>query len=85
MIIQMFIPIEIDTKKIPPRNEWKELSVAQLIDVKNQMMDVYYAMRQSKATFANQYQIFINEIDALIARRDAERLAAEAAEKEDQG
>ena len=61
-----------EENKIPPRNTWRELSINQLYDVKYQMTEMYYKMRGAGATFANQYQTFISEIDALILRKTAE-------------
>ncbi len=58
--------------KIPPKSEWPEMSITQLFDVKTQMMDRYYAMRQTGASFAEQYRKFISDVDALIARKQRE-------------
>ena len=62
---------------IPPKSEWKNLSVNQLYDIKIQMMNIYYNMRSANATFANQYMNFINELDSVI-------LHVSSAEKEEQ-
>lgn len=59
--------------KIPPRSEWFEMSVQQLFDVKYQMTDRYYSLMRINASFASQYKKFIDELDALIAKRENER------------
>ena len=55
--------------KIPPKNEWNDLSTTQLYEVKSKMMDVYYNMRMSNASFANQYKMFIDELSTLIEKK----------------
>jgi hypothetical protein len=62
-----------DEKIIPPKAEWREMTVVQLMDVKYLMNEKYYAMRSIDASFANQYLKFISEIDALIARKSQEQ------------
>jgi hypothetical protein len=62
----------MEPNKIPPKSEWKDMSIFQLIDVRDQMMNTYFSMRRISASFAPQYAIFISELDALIARRQAE-------------
>lgn len=68
-------------QKIPPRNEWVNMSVTQLLELKSNMQDLYYNMRSINASFAPQYGRFISEIDALIQRRDRERALAEHQEQ----
>jgi len=67
--------------KIIPRSEWSKLSVNQLYDNRNKLMDLYYNMRGANATFAEQYKKFITEIDALIKRRESEQLNEQLAEQ----
>ena len=67
---------------LPPKSEWPKLSINQLYDVKSQMMETYIKMRASNASFANQYMSFVNELDALICRREAEALAEEPADRD---
>lgn len=62
----------MDSTKIPAKSEWQKLSIAALYDVKSDMMEVYYNMRSSNASFANQYMTFVRELDALIQRRERE-------------
>ncbi len=56
--------------KIPPRTEWKDLSVMQLYELKTNMMNRYYSLRSINASFAEQYVKFLQEIDALILSRE---------------
>jgi hypothetical protein len=58
--------------EIPPKSEWREMSIPQLLDVKLLMNDRYFAMRSINASFANQYLQFVGEIDALIQRKQEE-------------
>lgn len=71
-----------EEQKIIPRSEWNKLSVNQLYDNRNKLMDLYYNMRGASATFAEQYKKFIAEIDALIKRREQELLLDQERERE---
>ena len=66
--------------KIPPKADWGKLNIAQLYDVKSQIADTYFNLRRISASFAPQYLQFINEVDALIKKREN----AEQAEKDGQ-
>lgn len=59
--------------QLKPKSEWTEMTVQQLYEMKTQMTNLYYDMRYSGATFANQYLGYINDIDTLIARKEAEQ------------
>lgn len=61
-----------DKKTLPPKSEWKDMSVNQLLDLKIDLYNIYYSLRSSGASFANQYLGFIGELDALILRKQAE-------------
>lgn len=61
-----------DKKTLPPKSEWKDMSISQLLDLKIDLHNIYYGLRSSGASFANQYMGFINELDALILRKQAE-------------
>jgi hypothetical protein len=63
----------MEINQIPPRSEWKNLSILQLYEVKTQLMNTYLNMRQISASFYEQYAKFISEIDGLIRAREAER------------
>ena len=63
----------MEPNQIPPKSEWAEMSVDQLLDVKLKMSDTYYKMRSINSSFSNQYLKFISELDVLILRREAER------------
>jgi hypothetical protein len=64
----------MEQPKIPPKTEWRTLSISQLYDVKMQMMNRFYDMRSINASFSGQYKIFISELDGLIQMREAEAL-----------
>lgn len=72
----------MEPNKIPPKSEWKDMSIFQLMDVREMMVETYYNMRRISASFAPQYATFISELDALIARRQAE-LEAERESNQD--
>lgn len=58
-----------EQQKIPPKTEWLEMTINQLMDVKSAMSERYYSMRGINASFANQYLKFIGDLDALIERK----------------
>ena len=58
--------------KLRPKSEWNDLTLMQLYDLKTQMMNLYFDTRYSGATYANQYLGYVNEIDSLIQRKEAE-------------
>lgn len=63
----------MEDNQIPPKSEWKNLSILQLYDTKTQLVNRYFNMRQINASFAEQYRKFISEIDDLIRAREAEK------------
>ena len=58
---------------IPPKSEWKDMTLMQLYEVKSNLMDVLYGMRSIKASFSGQYSKFIAELDALILRKQQDQ------------
>lgn len=74
----------MEASKIPGRNEWNGLTITQLYETKSQLTTLYYNMRGAGASYANQYLTFINEVDALIQRREFEALQAEAEQANEQ-
>lgn len=58
-------------QKIPPRNTWNKLSINELYAVKSDMLTLFYNARGASASYAAQYGAFVNEIDALIAQKQA--------------
>lgn len=60
---------------IPPKSDWKNLSITELYDTKTKLTNRYFDMRALNAGFAEQYRKFILEIDEMISRREAEREA----------
>lgn len=72
---------KVEPDPIPPRSEWRELSINQLYDAKSKMQDKYYGLRQIGASFANQFKTFVDELEALIQRRHQE--AQDASRDED--
>lgn len=58
--------------EIPPKTEWKNLSIHQLYDVKTQLMNLYYGMNGVRASFAGQYKKFISDVEVLIRAKEAE-------------
>jgi hypothetical protein len=61
-----------DKKSLPSKSEWKDMSINQLLDLKIDLYNIYYGLRASGASFANQYLGFIGELDALVLRKQAE-------------
>jgi hypothetical protein len=59
--------------QLKPKSEWKDMTTQQLYELKTQMTNLYYDMRYSSATFSNQYLGYVNDIDKLIAFKEAEQ------------
>jgi hypothetical protein len=68
----------MEKTKIPPKSEWRNLSINQLYDVKSQMSSTYYDLKGINASFAGQYLQFMGELEGLIRNREtAEQLERE--------
>lgn len=63
------------TNKIPLRSQWKDMTISQLFEVKTQVSDTYYRMRSVNASFANQYLTILDELDAMIQKREVDAAA----------
>ena len=57
---------------IPPKDECKSLSLAQLYDLKTNLTNRYFDMRQINASFADQFLQFVRQAEALISQRERE-------------
>lgn len=57
---------------IPPKTEWKDLPIAQLYEVKTNLTNRYFDLRQINASFADQFLRFSREVDSLILQRERE-------------
>lgn len=68
--------------QIPPKDEWKNLSASQLLDIKNLMLDRYYNLRVMNASFADQFLGFAKECDALLVRQEQVRQAEQEAARQ---
>lgn len=62
----------MEANQIPPKSEWRSLSIGQLYETKDAMMTRYYNMRSIHASFAPQYLNLVNELVALIQLREFE-------------
>lgn len=62
-------------ENIPPKNEWRDLSIQQLYDLKFKLQDVFLGLTRSGASFANQYASFVSEVERLIELKNAEAAA----------
>jgi hypothetical protein len=65
--------MRIDEQKsdIPPKSEWRNLSIGQLYDLRTKLTNKYYDLLRINASFADQFQRFGRECDALIAYQEA--------------
>ena len=70
-------------ESIPGKREWHALSIEQLQDVRQHIQSTFYSMRSVNASFANQYQHLLNEIDSLISRREFEKQISDAEDSND--
>ena len=60
-----------DENKLFPKDEWDSLSINQLYDLKNKFINLYFDLRGSGATFANQYFQFSKDVDELIRKKES--------------
>ena len=68
---------------IPPKDEWKSLSVAQLYDLKTNLTNRYFDMKQINASFADQFLQFLRQVEALISQREHEAYEQQQNPQED--
>ena len=64
----------MDQNTLPPKSEWTTLSLNQLYDLRNKMVTLFWNMKDSGASYANQYALMVSEIDALIAKAEVAAL-----------
>lgn len=65
-----------EKQPLPPKEEWVNLSLAQLYDLKTELTNRYYDMRQINASFASQFLVFSQTVDAIIAHRQMQQAEA---------
>ena len=68
---------------IPPKEEWKSLSISQLYDLKTNLTNRYFDMKQINASFADQFLQFVRQAEALISQREREAFEQQQAPQED--
>ena len=66
----------MENNQIPPKNEWPNLTINQLYEVKNKLLNKYWSMQQINASFANSYLGFVNYVDAIIQFKENEAQTA---------
>ena len=67
-----------EKKTLTPKSQWHELSIFQLNDLKTDFINLYYDMSRVGASNARDFLSFSEQVDALIAQKQAQ----EQAEKE---
>lgn len=65
-----------EKQPLPPKEEWVNLSLSQLYDLKTELTNRYYDMRQVNASFASQFLVFAQTVDAIIAHRQMQQSEA---------
>jgi len=66
----------MEDNQIPPKNEWPSLTINQLHEVKNALLNKYWAMHQINASFANSYLGFVSHVEAIIQYKEHEAQTA---------
>jgi hypothetical protein len=56
--------------KIPPKTEWKKLTLPQLYEARGNLQEVYYMARRSMATYAEQYAKLLASLDVVIREKE---------------
>ena len=59
-------------QKVPPRSEWKKLTLPQLYEARGNLQEMYYMARRSMATYAEQYGKLLTSLDAVIREKELE-------------
>lgn len=67
-----------EKQPLPPKDEWVNLSLSQLYDLKTELTNRYFDMRQVNASFASQFLIFSQTVDSIIAHRQMQQMQSVA-------
>lgn len=62
----------MEENKIPPKTEWPSLTIDQLLNVKTDLQSAYWKMKSIQASFANQYLMYISQVETLINIKEME-------------
>lgn len=68
---------------IPPKDEWKSLSISQLYELKVNLTNRYFDLKQINASFADQFLVFLRDAESLIAVREREAYEQQQTPPED--
>ena len=63
---------ETNKPKVPPRSEWKKLTLPQLYEARGNLQEIYYMARKSMATYAEQYAKLLTSLDVVIREKEQE-------------
>lgn len=58
-----------EKKKIAPRDTWNKLSITEMIDIKNDLLNYYYDAMSAGATYANQFLLMSKEAEQVINQK----------------
>ena len=58
--------VDLVTRKTTPKDQWHTLTVNQLIDEKNIMIDRLIFLQEQSAPYVKQFQTALDELEALI-------------------
>lgn len=67
----------MEENKIPPKVEWPSLTIEQLLTVKSDLQTAYWNMKNIQASFANQYLMYIAQVETLINIKEMESQSEE--------
>jgi hypothetical protein len=59
-------------QKVPPRSEWKKLTLPQLYEARGNLQEIYYSARRSMASYADQYAKLLASLDVVIREKELE-------------
>lgn len=68
---------------IPPKDEWRTLSISQLYELKTNLTNRYFDLKQINASFADQFLSFLREAEALLSAREREAYEQQQSPPED--
>ena len=63
---------EAQKQKVPPRSEWKKLTLPQLYEARSNLQEIYYQARRAQASYADQYSKLIASLDVVIRQKEQE-------------
>ena len=67
---------------IEPRSEWRTMSLSQLYDLKIKLQNRYFDMRLINASFADQFNTYVREVEGIISLREIEAYEQQSSQED---